>query len=130
MVEVKFFFKCGRNTACGTYLTQLKGLAKHNVSGSITLPRFIGTHVGDGNVSFACGFPKPHRLQRDVSFSITSGLTNEPMRHERGCFFQCGVVSKNVKKGVSFWQVRHRGQCEHKVNLLLSSQLPPVVNKR
>ena len=45
------------------YLPNLQAyVAKHNVPGSITLPRFIGTHVGDSNLYVGLSFPKPHRI--------------------------------------------------------------------
>ena len=69
----------------------------------VTLPRFMGIHVGDGTFWDRLRFPKPHFIRFDVRFTMTDRLTNQPMLYElRRMFDQTGVVDKNIKKGSSF----------------------------
>ena len=104
------------------YLPKLKAyVVKHNVPGTLTLPRFVGIYVGDGSCWIQLTFPKPHLIKIQVSVSSCDSKTNAPLLHDIKDFFQCGSVY--VDKGTKIWKVTKLSDCERIIHLLLNSEL-------
>ena len=107
------------------YLPKLKAyVAKHNVPGTLTLPRFVGIYVGDGSCWIQLTFPKSHLIKIKVSVSSCDSKTNAPLLHDIKGFFQCGSVY--VDKGIKIWKVTKSNDCERIINLLLGSKTANV----
>ena len=97
-------------------------VAKHNVPGTLTLPRFVGIYVGDGSCWVQITFPKPHLIKINVGLSSCDSKTNAPLLYDIKDFFQCGGVY--VDTNIKVWKVTERNDCERVINLLLLNELP------